>query len=164
MTIKIHLGVADVPYARAYQSARKRPGPGPTPAQQAARSKITTGDVAEILEARYSIMHHFLDLHHEEIGDALLEALEDKLEQLARGETPESGPLFAPGDLADVEQAFRKMLDERELDGKADGVPTKAALAGVDHRLKHPYARSNPPRSSFIDTGLYQSMMRVWSD
>jgi hypothetical protein len=42
------------------------------------------------------------------------------------------------------------------------GVPTQAAKDGVNHRLKHPYAKSNPRRESFIDTGAYSAHFIAW--
>jgi hypothetical protein len=38
-----------------------------------------------------------------------------------------------------------------------------AALHGVSHRFKHPYAR-RARRPSFIDTGLYQNSFAAWVD
>jgi hypothetical protein len=37
-----------------------------------------------------------------------------------------------------------------------------AATAGVNHRKKKPYAKANPARPAFVDTGLYQSAFRAW--
>jgi len=42
------------------------------------------------------------------------------------------------------------------------GVPTKAALRGVNHRLKHPYRRRGA-RPSFVDTSLYMSSFKAWA-
>ena len=39
------------------------------------------------------------------------------------------------------------------------GVPTKAALMGVNHRLKK---KRGPRRVSFIDTGQYQANLTNW--
>lgn len=157
--MKLHFGVVDAPYGDSYasqasQGAKAPPGPS-------AASKTTTGDVAEFLEARYGVMRAFYDIHEEEILAELFEALQDRMESVAMG-APLTGELLPDGALSGVEQMFREMLDRRELDGRIPGVPTAAALAGVDHRLKHPYARSNPARPSFIDTGHYQAFMRAW--
>ena len=161
MSFTLHFGVADVPYGSAYQAATsKRPGPHPGPAQQIAMNRTTTGDVAEILEARYGIMQRFFELHEAEIVRAVEEVIEDKLEALLSGRPIEQG-LFQTGDFTEIEQAFRKMLDDRELDGRVPGVPTQASLQGVSHRMKHPYAKRGP-RPSVIDTGLYQATFRVW--
>jgi hypothetical protein len=133
---KLVFGVNDVPYS----------GPG----------SVTTGDVAEILEARYGIMAFFWDNHQDDIVGQLEEALQGKIDNLLMG-APSSNSMFAAGDLSGVEQMFRAFLDNREMDGRVPGVPTQAALAGVSHRMKRPYLKSNPERPSFIDTGQYQS-------
>ena len=99
--------------------------------------------------------------------DTVIPALEDamrvKLENLLLGAPVDiDAPLFNEGDLSAIEERFRRFIDDRELDGRVSGVPTQAALKGVNHRLKHPYAKSNPSRPSFLDTGLYQANARVW--
>lgn len=157
MTVKLHFGVVDVPYAHSTAPASgKKPSTAPG-------STISTGDVAEILEARYAIMATFFDVHGQEIADDLRDALQGKLEDILLGAPIEvGGELFSAGELGAIEEKFRKMLDNRELDGKVAGVPTKAALAGVSHRFLHPYAK-RPSRPSFIDTGQYQAAFRAWA-
>ena len=158
----------DIPYAQAMtaperRTARwkmKRPWP-----HQGRFTTITTGDVAEILEALYGNARHFYDIHGQEIADEVGEVMQGKLESLLMGgPLPSGDSLFEHGELSNIEEMFREMLDKRELDGVADGVPTRAAQRGVNHRLRHPYLRSNPARPSFIDTGLYSANFRVWSD
>ena len=156
MALKLHLGITDIPYSQALaqQSSGKR-------AISHATSSTTTGDVAEYLEARYSIMHHFWELHGHEAAEAITEIMQGKLESLMMG-GPASDELFSDSDFAPVEQMFRDMLDNKELDGKVNGVPTLASLAGVNHRLRHPYSSSNPVRPSFVDSGLYQASFKAW--
>ena len=136
--MRLHLGVIDVPYS----------------------SRQTTGDVAEILEARYGIMEKFVELHQDDVAAAVDEAVRGKLENLLMG-GPSGDLLFAEGDLSEVEELFREMLDKEELNGVVPGVPTAASLKGVNHRLRRPYVKRGP-RPSFIDTGLYQASMRAW--
>ena len=161
--MKLVLGVADIPYSQALSAQQrrtarwrhaKRPWQGLSGTQ-------TTGDIAEILEARYSIMHHFWELHGDECAEDLAEAMTGQLENVLMG-APAEGGVLPEGALGAIEERFRAMLDNRELDGRAAGVPTGAARRGINHRLLHPYARSNPERPSFIDTGLYQDSMRAW--
>lgn len=160
---KLHLGVTDLPYGSAYAAATARGARPPRP-PASPPNHITTGDVAEFLEARYGVLEKFVDLHGQEIADALAEAMQDRLEAVLMGGPAQAGgPLLPEGTLSDIEQRFRKMLDDRELDGRVTGVPTGAASRGVSHRLLHPYARRGP-RPSFIDTGLYQSSFRAWVD
>ena len=165
MTTTFHLGVLDVPYAQAMAAPERRVARwryAKKPWQHFG-SLNTTGDVAEILERRYGIMGIFYEVHGTEIVSAVESAMQGKLENLLMGSPADtSGPLFAAGDLSQVEEMFRHFLDAEEMNGRAPGVPTKAALDGVNHRLKHPYVASNPPRPSFIDTGLYQASMRAW--
>lgn len=151
----LHLGVNDIPYARA-QAAQRR---GAKRALSAI-SSTSTGDVAEILEHRYGVMGKFWELHGQECADDLAEVMAGKLEDLMMG-GPAPERLLEDSDTGKIEERFREMLDKRELDGKVDGVPTAASLAGVNHRLSHPYARREA-RPSFIDTGLYQANMRAW--
>lgn len=130
---------------------------------------MTTGDVAQILEARYGIMGMFYLLRGDDIQHAIEELFKDRLEALQLGQPPGQFPAH----LDDVEQSFRNFLDTRQMDGRAPGVPTQASLNGVNHRLKHPYRRyiyrrgrrtnrRAPSRPSFIDTGLYQASFRAW--
>lgn len=132
---KLRLGVNDVPYADDGK---------------------TTGDVAEILEAKYGVMETFAEIHGQEIADDLAAAAAGALGDLLKG-APVSHP-FAEAENK-IAKRFRDCLNSRELDGKIAGVPTAASLAGVNHRLKRPYRKSNPVRPSFIDTGLYQASM-----
>lgn len=159
LTVKLHMGVVDVPYAHSTAPASgKKPPTSPG-------STISTGDVAEILEARYGIMETFFDIHGQGIADEVADALRGKLEDFLLGNpnvdlsTPE---LLPPGELGAIEQKFRNLLDTRGLDGKVPGVPTAASLAGVSHRFLHPYAK-RPSRPSFIDTGQYQNAFRAWA-
>lgn len=124
---------------------------------------MTTGDLAEILEARYAIMETFYEKYEDDIGRMIEDALQDKMDNLQMGGPVDASMILAEGELSAIEQRFRSFLDNEEMNGRA-GVPTAAALAGVNHRLLHPYAQANPQRPSFIDTGIYQSSMRAWVD
>lgn len=141
--MKLRLGVADVPYSR--------------------KGGQTTGEVAERLEGRYRIMQRFSAAHEDFIKDRLSAALAEGFETLlVSGRAP---PDIFAGACSEIEERFRQFLDLRELDAAMDpGIPTKASLRGVNHRLKRPYAKSNPPRPSFIDTGAYQASMKAWVD
>jgi hypothetical protein len=141
MTV-LHLGINEIPYADG---------------------RLTTFEVAEILESRYGVMMLFSLLHGSDITEGLESALQDKIDNFLMGAPGQDlSTMFPEGSLGSIEQAFRKMLDDRELDGRAPGIPTEASLRGVSHRLLHPYAKSNPPRPSLIDTGAYQANMRAW--
>lgn len=161
----IHLGVVELPYfdapaiRDAPKNAKRRQ---PSPRSNAPHSK-TTGDVAEFLEAKYHIMETFYELNQDVIEADLLSSLEGALQNIAAGMPPQSVNVSAEA-ASTTEQAFRDWLSNRGMDATSTpGVPTRAAMRGVSHRFSHPYARRGS-RPSFIDTGLYQSSMRMWID
>ena len=91
-----------------------------------------------------------------QVGDGIGEALNDAV--------------------SEIEREFRTFLDENELqDAGVPGVPTKAAMNGVNHRFKSKLnnvsmaekqagTRVGTPRVSFIDTGTYQKAFKVWTE
>lgn len=151
----LNLGVNDIPYSFAPSRGKSKTG----------RSQAsTTGDVAEILEAKYHIMETFVALYQDDIVAALKDSLAGALETILMGRFPRGRSSINPhiAGTSEIEDMFHRFLDRKEMDGKVAGVPTEASLAGVNHRLKHPYAKKNAPRPSFIDTGLLQSSVKVW--
>ena len=146
----LHLGVDDLPYSGAPRKRRR--GAKVKSGQQ------TTGDVAQWLENKYGVMEVFSDAHLDDMAEALEDGLAGHLETaLTRGQ---SGDLDLSSATEKIDQMFRDFLSNKEMDtlGVA-GVPTQAALAGVNHRLG---ANRGGPRPSFIDTGLYQSAFKSW--
>jgi len=141
--VRLHLGVQDIPYTN---------------------SDKTTGDVAQILESKY----HVMEIYVEEVGtDNIAKAFEESarnaLEDLISG-APAAGISLTNDAAGELEAAFRIFIDQKELDYVVPGVPTQASLKGVNHRFKRPYAKSNPVRPSFRDTGLYMASMRAWTE
>jgi hypothetical protein len=135
----IHLGVVDIPYSNA-----------PT----------STGDVAETLEDKYHIMQVFYEEHKDDIASDLESSLAGQLENMLAGAPPPNNP-FGSANSA-IEDRFKRFLSEAEMDRLGyPGVPTQAALRGVNHRLG---INKGSPRPSFIDTGLYESSMVCWVD
>lgn len=169
MTRTLHLGVIDVPYVEREPPARrkarlaknaKRPLPSKLRHPDAAFK--TTGDVATILESKYGVMEAFFDNHEVEIVGDLTESLAGALEDVVSGAPVADRDPFAEG-TSKIEEKFKAFLSSREAERVGiDGTPTRAARRGVNHRFKHPYAKSNPRRPSFIDTGLYQASMKAW--
>lgn len=167
MTI-IHLGVTDLPYTGpdskvvARVSTRMARGNGKDKAPRGRSHSVTktTGEVAEILEAEYGIMEFFWNRYGPKIIESFEEDMERQLEAQAVG-LPSPDNIFGRA-LQTAESLFRDMIDRRELDGAVSGVATGAARKGVNHRLSHPYAKGNPERPSFKDTGLYQASFRAW--
>lgn len=123
----------------------------------------TTGDVAQILEAKYGLMQAFVDMHRKviehEIETSMARTLETAL--IRGGKLPRGGPLA--GAMSEIEHLFKDALTMQSYDFKIAGVPTAAALAGVSHRFKRAYVR-RPSRPSFVDTGLYMASFRAWVD
>lgn len=161
----LHFGVVDFPYADPPAPIRKvlpknvRKNLPP----RGSNSGKTTGEVAEILEDKYHIMQLFAEESGTEAINAAIEhSIAGALENIMLG-----GPTGALNITADaeseIEDAFKLFLSLQLLDGIEPGVPTQAALNGVSHRFKHPYAKRGP-RPSFIDTGTYQASFKVWCD
>lgn len=165
MTVYLNLGVNDVMYAPGPQAPRRavaRIRKGKVKAHTApAAGQQTTGDVAEILEEKYQILESFSNVYADEISDALVHSVEGAIETMLMGGEPPENP-FA-GAESEIEESMKLFLDLQEMDG-ANGVPTKAALKGVNHRLARPNSKDNPARPSFIDTGLMQANYRAWTE
>jgi hypothetical protein len=142
MTV-LHLGVLDVPYADG---------------------KVTTGEVATILEDKYHVIELFAEeMGADAIGEALAHSAKAAVEDLMSG-APQSSVHLTFEATEEIATAFRVFIDQKELDGVVPGVPTAASLKGVNHRLKRPYAKANPIRPSFKDTGVYENSFRAWTD
>lgn len=138
----LHLGVNDIPYDAGDK---------------------TTGDVADILEAKYGVMQNFVDLLGEDIIQrAFTESAGNALEAVVMG-APATISLTGDAE-QELEIAFHLFIEQQEMDFRVDGVPTKASLNGVNHRLKNPYAKTNSSRPSFRDTGQYLASFRAWVD
>lgn len=148
--MRLHLGVIEMPYADVTDS------------------HATTGDVAEILEAKYHIMQLFFDRHEQEIANALAESMSGAIENLLLGAPASNNPFGSAENT--IRSLFVTFLDNEELAG-IKGVPTKAALDGVNSRLKNPKGGHVKPRKkigkrrpSFIDTGLYRTAFMAWME
>lgn len=136
----LHLGVVDVSYG--------------------GRKPKTTGDVAEILEGKYSIMQRFWNRHGQDYIDDLVMGSVQAMEAAMTGRSARSDVRTT---LSKMQHGFRDFISSREAERVGiRGVPTAAALRGVSHRRAHPYAKHNPRRPSFRDTGLYMASFRAW--
>lgn len=145
----MHLGVLVQPYTyhgwSAYGDKRVTP--------------MTTGDVAQILEARYGVMGAFYKAHSKDIADKVANSMAGALESLLMGQVVDPWGSACQA----IQQEFRQFISSKEAEGVGiPGTPTKAALDGVNHRYKHPYKSSNPRRPSFRDTGMYMNSQRTW--
>lgn len=137
----LNLGVIDVPYAE--------------------KTSKTTGDVAEILEAKYGLMDGFMFLHGPEVADLITDSVAGSIESLEAGAPVTLDP-FA-GAMFKIEALFRKCLDDEETQyiNSPLPVPTQAALDGKSARLKR---RHGPRRPSFIDSGAFQATFKAWME
>lgn len=158
----LHLGVVDVPYVKnePVRSRNKRLKRQEHPSGE----HVTTGDVADILEDEYHPMEVFFELHGQDIADRMAASIDGAMENLLIAGGPVTADVF--GDLTSgIEDDFKAFLTNKEMDALGyPGVPTQASLKGVNHRLKHPYAKRNKSRPSFVDTGLYQASFKAWVD
>ena len=136
----LHLGVVDVSYGG------KKPK--------------TTGDVAEILEEKYHVMAKFWQVHGDDYIDDLVMGSVQALEASMTGRAVRTDVRTT---LSKMQHGFRTFISSREVERVGiTKVPTQAALRGVNHRRAHPYAKRNPRRPSFRDTGLYMASFRAW--
>jgi hypothetical protein len=163
--LTLNLGIIDVPYANAAQPERvpqAKKGKANKPVKpKSANGGQTTGDVAEILESKYGVMDTFAFAHMPDIAKELEGSLAGALETMMMGGGASPNP-FASAETA-ITAMFKNFLATGAIEHMGvEGVPTQAALDGVNHRLKHPYAKSNPRRESFVDTGMYQSHFVAW--
>lgn len=152
----LHLGVVDQPYGNA--------------------GAKTTGDVGEILEAKYGLFSVFADMHSQVIAHEVENSLQGALETMFGQRRPDFDRIRANAfnsALSGIEDLFRSAIDQQVYDGKIPGVPTQAARMGVRHSWKRPYKRTGgrqskvqpgTPRASFFDTGLLSSSFRAWVD
>lgn len=155
----LNIGVLDIPYAYEQEALTKTGKPRKR--KRKVTLSITTGEVAQYLEDEYHVMEVFFEVYREKIIESLTEAIMGDLDNVLNGRPP-NPDLFAPA-TAEIETWFKLFLSTREVEQQGiAGTPTLAAKEGVNHRLAHPYSKSNERRPSFIDTGLYQSSVKVW--
>ncbi len=120
---------------------------------------MTTGDVAEILEAEYHVMEIFWDKHEADAVEAISDSLSNSFEDQLKG-LPFSTTALDVG-AKEIEVLFKKFLENKEMDGIVPGVPTGAARLGISHK---PKSMRRTPWVSFIDTGLYENNFKCWID
>ncbi len=115
----------------------------------------STGEVASILEAKYHVMRTFVELHEQEINDALVEQMAQVLDNAKAG-----APLpFGEIRFAKIEEEFRRYIDLGEWEATS-GQPTQAALEGKSKRKKS--GKYEGARPSFYETGLYTNSFSTW--
>lgn len=136
--MKLHLGVLDVPYAD--------------------KDSQTTGDVAEIIEAKYGVLGAFAEHYESQIADILAESVAGTIESAIAG--VDLNPFAAA--MSQIEDKMKQFIVTQEAEQVGlPGVPTQAALQGVNHRFKF---NQGPRRPSFLDTTLMVASYRAWVD
>lgn len=139
----LNLGVMVIPYRTA----------------NAKVGAVTTGDVAQWLEHRYGIMEVYVRVRGRVIENAVAGSVEGALEALIMGRRVSP---FARG-MSAIETDFKRWISSGAAERDVPGAPTKAALRGVSHRLAHPFAKANPRRVSFRDSGTYLGSFAAWT-
>lgn len=145
----LHLGVLDINYE--YDAS------------------MSTYDVATILEEKYGIMQKFYEMHETEIATKMAENVARSLTNaIVKGDfaapRADASTIFGTDEAMDwMKNRFSEFISSQEVERSGiAGVPTMAALKGVNHRLKRPYVKDNPRRPSFRDTGTYESSFKSW--
>ena len=101
----------------------------------------------------------FFEVHKDEIAASLTEALRDAADAVMMGAPLAASPYAAGTSL--IEARFKRFLYSQEVERLGiPGVPTRAALDGINHRFKNP--RTGKRRPSFIDTGLFEASFKAW--
>lgn len=168
--MKLVLGFESFPYSARYSADSPLPtllkGRRPkvtTRTHTAYGAGKTTGQVAKELEDQYKIVEEFWKFEEDNFVELLEEAFAEDLEDVMQmKKLTQKTKGISVKETDKIEERFRQNLSERRYDGVIAGVPTLAAQRGVSHMRSHPYSRRNPPRASFIDTGMYQRSFRAW--
>src|ERR1019366_8157922 len=104
----LHFGVIDQPYNDP-APVKKR---GRKPAK--AGSTQSTGDVAEILEAKYHVMQVFYQQHKGDIAGDLSESIAGSLESMLMGAPINMTPFQAAA--YKIDDRFKRFLSDKEMD------------------------------------------------
>lgn len=157
---RLHLGVIDQPYSFEQQALGKNGKP--IKRKKKVHLSVTTGQVAEWLENKYHPMEIYYEIHQQKIADDLAESMTGALESLMQGAPATVDPFG--GATSKIEEGFKDFLSNKEMERLGySGVPTRAALMGVNHRMARPYQK-RAPRPSFVDTSTYQASAKSWVD
>ena len=164
----LHLGVIDLAYIEPQPSGPQRKAPKRPPKRPRAkiakrwRAKyvnLTTGDVAEILEAKYHIFENFYRIHENDVAADVEKSLQGAVESFLMGAPLTLDPFGTA--TSSIENRMKKFISDAEMEKIGyPGVPTQAALEGFNPRFKNP--RTGVRRPSFIATGLFMASMTAW--
>jgi hypothetical protein len=161
--IVIHMGFLNTPYTLKNMAA-------PVAAVKAHAAKMRRGstvrrtaeDVGAILESKYGIVGTFIDIYQDEITDIVTETFENfVVDAISNFRKPASARMvkFMDPKTKKIEKLFRGFLDQEEMNGMVDGVPTK-----ISKGRKRKRGISTRPRPSFERSGIYRASFRCWAD
>jgi hypothetical protein len=167
-TISLHMGFINTPYIKEtiarpmtsakIESKRKR--------RRGFSKTMTAEKVANILEGKYGIVETFSAVYEEEISNIMTEGFaEIARNMLSSGRTSTTSSiknLMKPS-TNNIQSLFRSFLDQEEMNGMVEGVPTAAALGGK-RSGRGSKTRKGIKRPSFINTGIYRASFRCWAD
>ena len=123
----LNLGIIDVPYdlssfgaaTKKRRLGRAKRGKAMAPKTNSAPGTRSTGDVAEILEAKYHIMEVFFeDVGADVIAGALEHSVAGAIENIAAGASAARLQPTAEA-MGEIETAFRLFLGQQEQIGRA---------------------------------------------
>ena len=134
----LNLGVIDVPYHE--------------------QNGTTTGEVAQRLEDDYKVMNTFANMHADFISNAIANDVQKGIEDIMGG--AQLSGVSLNGACDKIRVMFNYFIDNKQMDGLSDGVPTKASLMGKNSRFKK--GKQKGVRPSFKDTGLYEQSFIAW--
>lgn len=122
--------------------------------------KLTIGELADLLEGKYALFSQFVDLEFDYIEDVLAEGMENQIHAVMNELPVPDDPWAGIG--SKLTKRFKEYLETEEIvKSGVPGVPTAAALAGRNSRLK---GRKGARRPSFIDTSVLYSNLKVWME
>ena len=170
----LHLGVIDIAYVQPAPTPKARKASAKPRLHKTHRKKyenVTTGDVAEILEAKYHVFEVFYREHEQDVANDLTDSMQGAVESYLMGAPLNLNPFGSA--TSSIENRMKQFLSNREMEQLGyPGVPTEAARLGVSHRYASGFNRvkiggkfyRGVARPSFIDTGIFQSSMTAWVD
>lgn len=124
-------------------------------------SRITTGDLAQILESKYDLFRGFYEFHAEQIDGILARSIDSALSDLINtGHAPENP--YSDG-CEEITALFKSFLDTGASESIGMiGAPTEAALKGINHRKSA--FQKGARRPSFEDTLMLRNSLLAWME
>jgi hypothetical protein len=164
--ITLHMGFINTPYTR---ETIMRPVASSKKEEKRNRKRgftrtMTAIKVAGILEGKYNIVETFSEIYGEEIQNLLHDQFRETAKQIIierGGRTTASLKNLMKPATRQIELMFRSFLNNEEMNGMVEGVPTDAAKGGK-LRGRGKITRKGLQRASFINTGIYRASFRAW--